>query len=384
VRSLRFVFSCGPAGAYRDTDPRSGYCVQWHFWRAGNSVLRSMNSRQPQHQIDARLAQTRHAVEDIAAGGASYLLMNTAATLIAGFGLFENSPAVIIGAMLIAALLGPIQGLAMALAECDLKMLRVSLTAEILGAALVMALGIALGTIDRTSPLGHEIFARTAPNILDLLIGLVGGAAASFATSKPRLASMAVGVAIATALVPPLTSSGILIARGLPALAAGAFMLFVANFVAITFSSMVVFIILGHRATIVGSSTGERTVAMTPRLVCLAFLLLLGIHLFSVFQRTFGEATLLANSRRVIEHELLRYPGSSVVNVSIRDRFGPTSVFVVVQSPHPFTSEDVGHMNDSLNGAFGEPVVLHMRYEITREVLRDGAVTPSEELLPDP
>ena len=220
-----------------------------------------MESLQDRDPTLARRAQTRRAVEGTAAFGGPYLLMNAAATLIAGFGLFEDSPAVIIGAMLIAALLGPIQGMAMALAESDLKLLRVSLTAEILGAALVLVLGIALGTIDRTSPVGHEILARTAPNILDLLIGLVGGAAASFAMATPSLGSLAVGVAIATALVPPLTSCGILIARGLPALAVGAFMLFVANFVAITFSSMVVFMILGHRATIVGSAaprTSER------------------------------------------------------------------------------------------------------------------------------
>ncbi len=323
-------------------------------------------------------------MEDAAAGGAPYLLMNTAATLIAGFGLFEDSPAVIIGAMLIAALLGPIQGLAMALAESDLKLLRVSLTSEIIGAALVMVLGIALGTIDRTSPLGHEILARTAPNILDLLIGLVGGAAASFAASKPRLASMAVGVAIATALVPPLTTSGILIARGLPALAAGAFMLFVANFVAITFSSMVVFMLLGHRATILGPLSSHRAGAMVPRLVCLIILLLLGVHLFNVFQQTFGERTLLSKSRQLIEHELLRFPGSSVVDVAIRDRFGPTSVVVVVRSVHPFTNEDVGDINDSLNVAFGEPVELLLRYEIGGETTRDGAVTALDKLRPNP
>jgi uncharacterized hydrophobic protein (TIGR00271 family) len=342
------------------------------------SAVHSMNSTLPQY-LDAGHAQTRRAVEGVAAGGTSYLLMNAAATLIAGFGLFENSPAVIIGAMLIAALIGPIQGLAMALAESDLKLLRVSLTAEILGAALVMALGIGLGTIDRTSPLGNEILSRTAPNILDLLIGLVGGAAASFATSKPRLASMAVGVAIATALVPPLTTSGILIARGLPALAAGAFLLFVANFVAITFSSMVVFMILGHRATIAGASTTGRASALIPRLVCLAILLLLGFHLFHVFQQTFGEKTLLSSSRQLIEHELLRFPGSSVVDVTMQDRFGPTSVFVVIKSPHPFTGEDVGRINDSLNSAFGEPVILHVRYEIAAEMTRDGAAAAPKE-----
>jgi uncharacterized hydrophobic protein (TIGR00271 family) len=337
-----------------------------------------MESVQDQDPTHARRAQTRRAVEGIAAFGAPYLAMNAAATLIAGFGLFEDSPAVIIGAMLIAALLGPIQGMAMALAESDLKLLRVSLTAEILGAALVLVLGIALGTIDRTSPLGHEILARTAPNILDLLIGLVGGAAASFAMATPSLGSLAVGVAIATALVPPLTTCGILIARGLPVLAVGAFMLFVANFVAITFSAMIVFMILGHRATIVGPPLRGRAGALIPRLVCLGILLILGFHLFNVFQQTFGEATQRSKARQLVEHELLQFPGSNVVDVTLRDRFGLTSVFVLVKSPHSFTGGEVAHMNDSLNTVFGEPVDLHIRSEIAVETTRNGAVAAAE------
>jgi uncharacterized hydrophobic protein (TIGR00271 family) len=334
--------------------------------------MESIQGPDPTH---TRRAQTRRAVEGTAASGGPYLLMNAAATLIAGFGLFEDSPAVIIGAMLIAALLGPIQGMAMALAESDLKLLRVSLTAEILGAALVLVLGIALGTIDRTSPLGHEILARTAPNILDLLIGLVGGAAASFAMATPSLGSLAVGVAIATALVPPLTTCGILIARGLPVLAMGAFMLFLANFVAITFSAMIVFMILGHRATIVGAPLRGRAGALIPRLVCLAILLILGFHLFNVFQQTFGEATQRSKARQLIEHELLQFPGSNLVDVTLRNRFGLTSVVVLVKSPHSFTSAEVAHMNDSLNAVFGEPVDLHLRAEIAVETTRNGAAT---------
>ena len=298
-----------------------------------------MESIQDQNPIDARRAETRRTVEDAAEVGPPYLLMNAAATLIAGFGLFEDSPAVIIGAMLIAALLGPILGMAMALAESDLKLLRVSLTAEVVGAALVLMLGIALGTIDRTSPLGHEIIASDGskhPRPTDRA-GRWGRR--KLRDGDTRLASMAVGVAIATALVPPLTTCGILIARGLPDLAAGAFLLFVANFVAITFSAMVVFMILGHRATIVGSSGSGRATALISRLVCVGILLVLGFHLFNVFRQTFGEATLLSKTRQLVENELLQFPGSSVVDVTLRDRFGSTSVFVVVKSPRPFTSE---------------------------------------------
>jgi hypothetical protein len=71
--------------------------------------------------------------------------------------------------------------------------------------------------------------------------------------------------------------------------------------------------------------------------------------------------------------ELQRFPGSNLVDVTVRNRVGLTSVFVVVKSPHPFTSEDVGHMNDSLNAVFGEPVDLHMRSEIAVETTRDRA-----------
>jgi uncharacterized membrane protein len=187
-----------------------------------------------------------------------------------------------------------------------------------------------------------------------------------------------VGVAIATALVPPLTTCGILIARGLPALAAGAFLLFLANFVAITFSAMVVFMILGHRATIVGPAAPGRAGGVISRLVCLAVLLLLGFHLFNVFQRTFGEATLRSKTRQLVERELQRFPGSNLVDVTIEDRFGLTAAFVVVKGPKPISSEEVGQMNDLLNGVFGEPVDLHLRAEIAVETTRNGAVAATE------
>ena len=338
-----------------------------------------MESTQDHDSIDARRILTRRSAEDAAGLSGPYLLMNAAATLIAGFGLFEDSPAVIIGAMLIAALLGPIQGMAMALAEADLKLLRTSLIAEAAGATFVLVLGIGLGTIDRTSPLGHEILSRTAPNILDLLIGLVGGAAAAYAAATPRLSALAVGVAIATALVPPLTTCGILIARGLPALAEGAFLLFVANFVAITFSAMVVFMILGHRAMIVGPAVRGRAGGVIPRLVCVSVLVLLGFHLFNVFQRTFGEATLSSKTRQVIKHELQGFPGSNLIDVTIQDRFGLPSVLAVVQGPKPISSEEVGHMNDLLNGVFGEPVDLRVRSETAVETTRDGSVAAGRD-----
>src|SRR6478672_9589017 len=98
--------------------------------------------------------------KSVAAGAAltgPYLAMNVAAAFIAGFGLMENSPAVIIGAMLIAMLFGPIVGIAMALAEADLRLLRRTLAAEVVGAACVVGVGCLIGLSTRHLGIGSEI-----------------------------------------------------------------------------------------------------------------------------------------------------------------------------------------------------------------------------------
>jgi uncharacterized hydrophobic protein (TIGR00271 family) len=162
----------------------------------------------------------------------SCLATNVAATLIAGFGLLENSPAVIIGAMLIAMLFGPIVGIAMSLAEADLHLLGLSLVSELASVACVLAVGVVIGISTRDLTIGSEIISRTSPTLLDLLIGLVGGLAGGFTFVSTGLGGVVIGVAISTALVPPLTTCGILLARQLPTAAAGAFLLFLANFAA--------------------------------------------------------------------------------------------------------------------------------------------------------
>jgi uncharacterized membrane protein len=118
----------------------------------------------------------------------SYLAMNSAATLIAGFGLFENSPAVIIGAMLIAMLFGPIVGIALGLAEADMELLGRSIVSAADGAVWVLAIGFGLGVVFRDLPIGSEVLSRTSPVTLDLLIALVGGLAGPSPTLRPASA----------------------------------------------------------------------------------------------------------------------------------------------------------------------------------------------------
>ena len=132
------------------------------------------------------------------------LVMNVLAATIASYGLFGNSPAVVISAMIVAMTLGPIVGVSLALVDIDMKLLLKSITSLAVGAIVVMITAFIIGTIHKEIPITKEIIARTAPNLLDLMVALAGGAAVAYATVSPRLSVAFIGVAVATALVPPL------------------------------------------------------------------------------------------------------------------------------------------------------------------------------------
>jgi len=101
--------------------------------------------------------------------------------------------------MIVAMLLGPITGIGLALVESDMALLWKSLSTLLGGVVGVVVTAFILGTIHKDIPITNEIMARTAPNLLDLMIGLAGGAAGAYATVSPRLSVAFVGVAM-----PPL------------------------------------------------------------------------------------------------------------------------------------------------------------------------------------
>jgi uncharacterized hydrophobic protein (TIGR00271 family) len=304
----------------------------------------------------------------------SYLAMNLAAALIAGFGLMENSPAVIIGAMLIAMLYGPIVGIALGLAEANLRLLGRSFLSEIVGAALVLAAGWVIGISTRDLTIGSEILGRTSPNLIDLLIALVGGLAGGFTFVSTGLSGVVVGVAIATALVPPLTTCGILLSRQLPNAAAGAFLLFLANFTAIALGAMIVFLLTGLRP----AAADKAKKVLTPRLVCLALVLILVFHLNGTLRRTSAQSIMQSNIRKALAQEVAKIPGARLVDVTLVQRDGKTTAWAVARTPEPISPEQVARLNNLANNVAGHDIVLTMRSVITAETTRYGNVYEPE------
>jgi uncharacterized hydrophobic protein (TIGR00271 family) len=168
------------------------------------------------------------------------------ASFIASFGLYQDSVASIIGAMVVAPLGGAIMAFAAALVTARVRWQGVTFVEVVLGAAAVVAIGFVVSLVlPDILALTPSLDARTAPGPLDLGVALAAGAAGAFVAVRRTGTDALPGVAIAVSLVPPLATVGICLELGLLEDAAGALLLFVTNFAAIVVAACVVFVLAG-------------------------------------------------------------------------------------------------------------------------------------------
>ncbi len=221
-----------------------------------DTVAETLTEEQPEHEKDrrSRLARTLHAwhrrsivsgvdhpavlerVHSESAWSGRYAFMTAMSAGIAILGLLLSSPAVVIGAMLISPLMGPIIGLGFALATFDWVEVRRSLVALIAGSLLALGFSAIIVLLSPLKDITPEIAARIRPNLFDLLVAIFSALAGTYATVRGRGETI-VGVAIATALMPPLAVVGFGLATGNAAVFGGALGLFLTNFFAISLSA---------------------------------------------------------------------------------------------------------------------------------------------------
>ena len=161
------------------------------------------------------------------------------AIFIASLGLNMNSTAVIIGAMLISPLMGPIMGLGLGTGINDLALVRKALSNYFFAAIVGLITSTIYFSISPLNDAHSEILARTTPNIYDVLIALFGGLAGIVATSTKQKGNVIPGVAIATALMPPLCTAGYGLATFQFNYSIGALYLFIINTVFIALATFV-------------------------------------------------------------------------------------------------------------------------------------------------
>jgi len=312
----------------------------------------------------------RQSIEDNAAFSRAYVTMNALSAVIASYGLLSDSSAVVIGAMIVALLLGPLMGIALALVDANNSLLRKALLAEIGGAAIVFVISVIIGRIHRDIPMGRAIISRTSPNIMDLVIALAGGAAGAYATISPRISASLVGVAIATALVPPLCVCGITLARGETHLAVGAFLLFFANLVAIQIAASVIFALHGYHDIVRTMVNSRRQLILLhgPSAVLLIVLtVVLGLNL----ERSLAKRRFEIDTRKALVRQLQSHPGSYLADLRITGDADKTVVIAVVRTPFSFGPKEVAAMQSRVP-AHKPPIDLHIRSIITKEATTKG------------
>ncbi|WP_022662250.1 TIGR00341 family protein [Paucidesulfovibrio longus] len=175
-----------------------------------------------------------------------YALLAALSSIVASIGLLRDAPAVVIGAMVIAPLLGPNVGLSLATVLGDVPLARASLKTLGAGILLVVLPALGLGAILGANPQGVELAARTSVGLSDVALALAAGVAGILSLSQGASTAL-VGVMVALALVPPLSACGLFLGSGLDAPAGQAGLLALTNVVCLNLAGVVTFALRGVR-----------------------------------------------------------------------------------------------------------------------------------------
>jgi uncharacterized hydrophobic protein (TIGR00341 family) len=210
--------------------------------------------REPQDAAKVSAATREELYTQIEKGAridSNYLLLTFLSTVVAAIGLIEDNVAVVVGAMVIAPLLGPIIALAFGSSLGDGKLVWTALKASLSGLVLAFGLSVGIGLLwpvdigqGRMLVASGEILARTDVGLDGAALALASGAAAVLSLTT-GLSSTLVGVMVAVALLPPTATMGMLIGAGHPQLAGGALLLLAVNVVCVIVSAKIVFLAKG-------------------------------------------------------------------------------------------------------------------------------------------
>lgn len=219
-------------------------------------------------------------IKSVSSGGRTFILMLILSAFVAAIGLLRANVAIIIGAMVIAPLLGPNMGMALAAALGDSALAKRSLKTNFAGIAIAVTIAIALGwfaTVDVTNP---EIASRLQVSYADFVLALASGAAGALSFTSGVSGSL-IGVMVAVALLPPLMVFGLLVGDGQFQTSLNALLLLMTNVVCVNISGVAMFLYQGvrpHSWWEAKKAKKQTRIAIAVWMVLLAMLTIL-IHL---------------------------------------------------------------------------------------------------------
>lgn len=313
-----------------------------------------------------------------------YYIMIILACTIVTYGLLQNSTAVIIGAMLISPLMGPIIGGALAISEGENNLLKIAIKTEVLGAVLTIAIAICLALIIPEKVVTNEIISRTSPTLLDLIIALAAGAAGTYAICYRPNSAILPGVAISTALMPPLCVVGIGISNKDYSIATGALLLFLANIIAINFASILVFNILGFNnfysqckkcAFSIKNLTGNLIYSIV--LVCL-----ISVPLAFFMYKSYQDNSVNNTVRSTIQEEMDKIAPKAVIEFLSTNRLEEAYlVDSVIRSTKALSKENIRQIENILEYKLTKPVKLDADIVLVQRISGSESINGYNDLV---
>ncbi|MGI9537390.1 MAG: DUF389 domain-containing protein [Desulfocapsaceae bacterium] len=299
-----------------------------------------------------------------------FYIMVALSTMIASFGLITNSTAVIIGAMLVAPLMTPIFGIALALIRSDGVLFGRALKAEIAGVVAAILMGVILGSVYPALEPTPEMIARTKPQLFDLLIAVFSGLAGAYALLDEKISPALPGVAIATAIVPPLANTGLCFALGEYAAGVGSFLLFFANFLSILLVASVAFWLFGMAGNL--SKLDKKTLIKRfwfPTCCFILVAIFLTNTLMSIARQNHIQETVLAT----LEQHLLQFQDTVLDGAKHNERDGVIYVLAEVHSSGAMSPIHVASLEKRIENALNQETSLIVRTKLAKEISAIGA-----------
>lgn len=327
--------------------------------------------------IKTEMINHQATIKDVASGvdrSWVYFLMLLSAGLIALLGLLTNSVAVVIGAMLISPLMGPIISSGLALTIGDLSLARQAFRTIAVSVVLIILVTTLATLISPLKEPTAEIMARVRPNIYDLFVAVLSGVVGAVALcTKRNYLITATGVAVATAVVPPLSVVGYGLGTGQIMLALGGFLLFFTNFVAIILTSDLVFFVLGFRTSHVESIHHS----LRKRLFIIAGLLcLISIPLIYTLVVDLKKMNTKKRIERVLKNNLNRENASRLTNYFYLDQKDKILVNASVNTVKLIDSKFKKELETELTKTFNLPVALKLEQVLVASEKLPTQATP--------
>ena len=281
-----------------------------------------------------------------------FVILLAVSALLASFGLLQNSSAVVIGAMLVAPLLGPLAAASVGLVTARLGLsVRALLTLGV-GTFATIATATAAGLVIPIGAPTSEMLARGSPSLIDLGVAIAAGVVGAYATARKDIPAALAGVAIAAALVPPLCTTGLAISIGDAGLAYGSFLLFITNIVSVVLTGGLVLRWMGMQPNSEQSSGRAAWGAAIVVLVLAFLMVVVGLRSFQGAR----QAQLAAGDLVDL------FPNGEVVDVASRSR-DPVIVTATVRTAGEVTATDVAEIEAQLEERLDEDIRLEVVVE---------------------